>query len=315
MKRLRVLVTGSTGRLGVKLVPVLLRNGLQLRLLVRNEAAARKLFSSTRIEFFEADLVESPEKRLVEACRNCSAIIHLAGLVDFRASEREMMVQNTAATERLVYVARKAGAKRFVFLSSASVYRRIKYLPIDEKHPLTPDTSYGISKKLAEEAVQDSGLDYVILRPTIIYGPGFDEGFASVVRSVKKGSMKIIGGGLNRVPFVHVDDVVRAVVLALRTKNSRQAYNIAGADVITQKEALAEVAKQVGARPPFKHISRGRAYFLAWIEETLAQLLGRRPRLLREHVYILSEDRIFSVQKARKRLGYRPRVSFKKGLK
>jgi len=310
-----ILVTGATGRLGRRLVPALLKTEERLRLLVKSEAEARKIFSSNAIEFFEADLTKSPEKKLVDACRNCSAVVHAAGLVDFRASEREMIVQNTAATERLAYAARKASVKRFVFVSSASVYRRINYLPIDEKHPLTPSTAYGISKKLAEEAVQDSGLDYVILRPAIIYGPGFDEGFGSVVRAVKKGKMRVIGDGLNRVPFVHVDDVVRAVVLALRTKNSRQAYDLAGAEVVTQKQALAEVAKQVGAAKPSKHVSKGRAYFLASVDELFSPFVGRSPRMLREHVYVLSEDRVFSIEKAKRLLGWTPCVSFEKGLK
>ncbi|MEW5955330.1 MAG: NAD-dependent epimerase/dehydratase family protein [Candidatus Micrarchaeota archaeon] len=312
---MHILVTGATGRLGRKFVPALLKKGERLRLLVKSEASARKIFSSNAIEFFEADLTKSPEKKLVEACHGCQALVHAAGLVDFRASEREMIVQNAGATERLAYAARKAGVKRFVFVSSASVYRRINYSPIDEKHPLTPSTAYGISKKLAEEAVQDSGLDYVILRPTIIYGPGFDEGFASVARAVETGKTRIIGDGLNRVPFVYVDDVVQAVLLALRTKKVKQAYNIAGAEVVTQEKALAEVARQVGAATPREHISKGRAYVFAWLEETLAPLVGRRPRLLREHVYVLSEDRVFSIEKAERLLGYRPRVSFAKGLK
>jgi len=310
-----LLITGATGRLGRKLVQVLLKKKHRLRLLVRSEKQARKMFGSRAAQFFEADLVKSPEKKLVEACRNCSAVVHLAGLVDFQASEREMIVQNAVATEKLVSAARKAGVKRFVFLSSASVYRRIKYLPVDEKHPLTPTTAYGISKKLAEEAVQDSGLDYVILRPTIIYGQGFDEGFGAVVRAVKKGEMKIIGDGLNRVPFIHVDDVVQAILLSLHAKKSRQAFILSGPDVVTQEEALTQVALQLGVPKPTRHVSKKMAYFIAWADEAISRLAGRRPRMQREHVYVLSEDRVFSVEKARKLLGWRPRISFKKGLK
>lgn len=298
-----ILVTGATGKLGARLVPALAKAGFKLRLLDFSASKAKQLFPKLKYEFVEADLVRTPIEKLAEACRGCEAVTHLAGVVDYSLPELKIMSINYGGTEKMAVAAKRAGVKRFILMSSTSIYGRLKEFPTTEKTAPSPSSAYGRSKLLAEHAVKRAKIPYIILRPTIIYGPGFDAGFGSVARGISKGKMKIIGDGTNRVPFVHVDDVVRAVVLALKAKKLNEDYIIAGSEVMTQKQALEEVARAVGARPPREKIPK------------LLALLAAGSAEKREYAHVLGDDRLFSYAKARKMLGFKPKVKLRAALK
>ncbi len=278
------------------LVPVLAAKHFKPRLLVRDEGRARRLFRGLDCEFVQADLLRSSFDDLVHACRGCCAVVHLAGSADYSLSERDLVALNYGGTERIVVAAKRAGVKRFVFLSSTSVYgARPRELPVTEKTRFSPSNAYGRSKLLAEYAVKRARIPFVILRPTVIYGPGFAAGFREVARALVKGKMFLVGDGSNRVPLVHVDDVVQAIVLALKSGKLNEDYLIAGCEVLTQEQVLRMLARALKVLPPQKKIPKWLALLLAGSAEK------------REYVRVLAEDRVFSLDKAQKLLGFRPK--------
>lgn len=318
----RILVTGAGGRLGKRIAAELLKQGFFVRAFDRHAQDLRKVFPQEvragSMELVEGDLLQIGEKELVQACVGCSVAVHLAALMDYSAPEKQMLLANYVATERLLHACKKARVSKFVFASTTSVYRKAKYLPVDEKHPFTPRNAYGRSKLLAEYAVKKSGLDYVILRPTIIYGPGFEQGFRQVAEMVENGKYRIIGDGNNRVSMLYVQDAVEAFVLAVKAlivgKVKKQDFIIAG-EPLTQKEYVMEVARQSRVPAPEKHVAKWLAYFAAWLEGAKAFFARRKPKIYEENVATLCENRYYSTSKARKMLGWKQKTSFKKGLR
>ncbi len=317
-----VLVTGATGRLGRLLVGRLLerkryQNKLRLLVFPGENEKARSLFGS-RVQVVEHDLLADDFIGLAEACNGISSVVHLAGLVDYGASEQVLMKANYEATLRLVMAAELKHVQRFVFVSSTSIYRGVKLAEGDwiNEHTLpAPTNAYGRSKLLAEKALEHSRLDYIIIRPPIVYGPGFTPGFSLVAHLLKKARLPFIGNAENHVAFIHVNDLVQALVLALECKNGRQSFIVTSGEQLTQKELLTGFANALGVPPPRRHVSFSVAShafsLLAWKD----RLLGKRQRFYKEYLHTLCEERRYDISKAKKGLGFHPAVSFKEGVR
>lgn len=282
-------------------MPVLLKQGYSLRLLDVSAARAAELFGNA-MDFVELDLTTASEEVIASACNGCEAIVHLAGLVDYEASEKQLVAVNAVATRRLAEAAKKASIGRFVLLSSASIYGNCKDNPITEQSMPRPVSAYGKSKLLAEQFLRESGIPFIILRPTMVYGEEFLEGFSFVAKAIAKGKMKLIGDGNNGVSFVHVEDVVQAICLALAAARLNQEYIIVGGEQFTQKQAFEEVALALNVAPPSKHVSG-----------FLANLFSSKS--MREYVRALSENRVFSIEKAEVELGFSPKKQLRVELK
>jgi len=318
---MKILITGAAGRLARHLTPALYSH-YELVLLdksgenVRESLKRTKLIDFEKIKIVEADLTTAPENVLREACAGCDAIIHLAALLDYAASRKQFFETNVYATKRLLDAARAAGSvKRFILVSSTSVYgQKSKENALNEESEFAPTDAYGESKLAAEQAVRESGLPFVILRPSVIYGIDFIEGFFQVVSGIKTGKLKLIGDGENKIAFVHVDDVVQAILLALEKKEAVGQDFIISGEPVTQKQAFDAVADVLGVPRVEKKVSKRLAYFKVWLEKIKARLLGRKPKLAKENVATICENRWFDVSKARKILGFKPRIAFEDGV-
>ncbi len=299
-----LLITGGTGRLGKYIYPLLLKGGKKTRLMAQ--------FEERGTPIVKADLFD--EDSLLKACDGADTVVHLAATLDYALPAKEIMRINYDGTKNVLDAASKSGVSKFVFASSVSVYGRNNELPITEETKLNSKEPYGVSKKKAEGGVCKSGLGYNILRPTVLYGKGFDAGFTAIAELVKSGKMKIVGDGKNHIHFTHAKDCAQAFCLAATKKPFNDAFNIAGPDVTTQTEALTIVARYLGAEPPKEHVNKRLALFAAEIGLTLSKLRGTRPKILPEYVKVIASDRYFDTAKAKQIFGYRPVFGYKRGL-
>jgi nucleoside-diphosphate-sugar epimerase len=232
--------------------------------------------------------------------RNADVVIHLAASRDFldMGKARE---GNVILTQRLATAAPPKA--RIVFASSISVYgKSLAAIPADEDTPTRPDTPYAKTKLQAEKIIA-SREDYVILRIGPIYGPGFEEYFR-VLRMIQDGTMRVIGSGNNHVPFVHVEDVARAIAAAV--SGGRGVYVLVG-ECPTQNEAYAMAAKELGVEPPRKHVPAILAMLLARISLIRSSFSGTKPNFIPEDIAVLSSNRQFNCARAQKDLGFSPR--------
>lgn len=298
---MKILVTGGTGRLGrvFAFAMVDAHPEIRIRFLVRDKS--KKVPESH--ESKEIDLAKADQSALEEACSGMDVVVHFAALVDSSAPESELMLQNYEATKKLIDAAKSVGVKRFIFCSSISVFRG------------KVGNAYGQSKLLAEEYLKKSGIEYLILRPAIIYGAEFREGFEQVISGIRKGKMAIIGSGENHIPLVHVDDVARAFVLAIEREDVKnEEFEIVGDETPTQAELFALVANKLGIKPPSRKIPKSIAYLLVSIDALKSRITKQKPKMLRDYVDVLTEDRIHSNEKAKKLLGFSPQVTVEQGM-
>jgi nucleoside-diphosphate-sugar epimerase len=219
------------------------------------------------------------------------------------------------ATQNVTAYAQRAGCQRFIHISTPSLYvDRVPRLNVRETDYL-PDfaLNYYIStKKTAERLVLEArGLPAVVLRPQGLVGRGDRAIFPRIIRVARKGFVPRIGSGMTLTDLTHVENVVEAVVCALRAGPGSigEVYNVSNGQPVELygviESLLSELKMPFRWRPlPFKlayHVAAG----LEGISRTV--LLGREPLLTRYTACTLGLSRTLNIEKARRELDYEPR--------
>ena len=161
---MRILVTGGTGVIGTETISELLRGGHQVRLLSRHAAEDARQWKG--VEARQGDVSDAAS--LAQSADGCNAVLHIAGIASDDVSELERI--NVTGTSNMLAEARRAGVGRFVYVSSLGAERGA--------------SAYHQSKRKAESLVANSALDWTILRPGNVYGPG-DEIISLLLRAVR----------------------------------------------------------------------------------------------------------------------------------
>ena len=216
----RILVTGANGFIGRKLLPLLVASGMTVRATSR-QAPTEPVRG---IEAWpEVDLTDG-DARLVDLCRDCHAVVHLAGLAhDSTATAESSDASNHGVTRCLARAAAAAGVERFLYLSTIKVCGEGQAAgqehAYSESDPPAPGDDYARSKWAAEQALQavceTSGMDYTIIRPPLVYGPGVKANFLALLRLVGTGLPLPLGSIRNRRSMIFVDNLCDLLVRAL----------------------------------------------------------------------------------------------------
>jgi nucleoside-diphosphate-sugar epimerase len=302
------LVTGASGRLGRHLVEELLKRKIKVRAFLH---AGTDTSFLKKAEIFPGDVRDI--KTIEPAVEGVDFIYHLAALLGYPANKKELFEINAYGTKNILEAATKKvpSLKRFVYCSSTAVIgKKLAKIPADELTPCHPTDNYGASKLMAEKIVMGykKKLPVVIIRPAVIYGKGFSDGFFQLFRMLEKGKMRIVGSGNNIIPFVHVKDLVQAMLLAShKEKAIGETYIIAGDENKTQKELLEMSSKELKVEPPNKKIPS--------LLLKLMLKFSNKAEFGDEHLDLLASNRIFNISKAKNDLGYSPKMKLKDGIK
>lgn len=279
---MKVLVTGATGFTGSRVVPLLLENGYEVRCFVR-ETSDRSPLSTLPVEWAIGDL--STPQALTSALRSVDALINIASL-------------GFGHADNIITSAKEAGVKRGIFISTTAIFTQL-------------NAGSKSTRLAAEEAIQASGLDYTILRPTMIYGSPRDRNMWRLIRLLRiTPILPIFGDGESLQQPIFVGDVAQAVLLALRNDITiRKSYNIAGKAPLTYNQVIDTVASALGKRIwklhlPYMPIVRA----LQFTERMKFRLPIKAEQVLR-----LNENKDFSYEEAQKDFGFSPR-SFGDGI-
>ena len=186
-----VAVTGATGFVGKATIEKLLADGWNVRALTRREQAAREGVTWVRGALDDT-------KSLAELCDGADAVMHIAGVVN-APDEAGFEAGNVTGTENMIAAARQTGIKRFLHVSSLSA-----------REPKL--SHYGMSKFRGEKLVATSMLDWTIIRPPGVYGPG-DTEMLDLFKLAKRGYVLLPPKG--RASFIHVEDLARLLVALL----------------------------------------------------------------------------------------------------
>ena len=233
---MRILVTGATGKLGIRLAPALMDSGYSVRILARSpdNEAVRSLIQKGA-EVVQGDILQADS--LVGAVRELDAVIHLAAF--FRSQDNEKIREvNLQGTKNIADAAIKANPRmKFVFASTSNVYDNDADLAF-ETDAVNPKPAYPASKVEAERYLlglnKGSGLDVQVLRLSFVYGAG-DPHLAEAIPYFERSNYH---PGL-RLHLVHHSDIAQAVKIAIRSSgNGGEIYNVADDAPITIQEAL-----------------------------------------------------------------------------
>ena len=236
-----VLVTGASGFVGSHLLPELLGGGHRVVALVRSPASGEAVLRrvpaalAAGVELRTGDVLEPAT--LPGALAGIDAVVHLVALARDWNGGRDLLRVNLGGTQSLVAAMEAAGVRRLVHLGALGVADR-------------EELNYAKSKARAEAAVRASGLDWTILKPSLLFGPR--DGFFNIVADLVRVPLPFVpvpGSGKSRFQPIHAGDVAHCARLALeRPDTIGQAFELGGPGIWTYREITAEVARTLGKR-------------------------------------------------------------------
>jgi nucleoside-diphosphate-sugar epimerase len=250
---MKIVVTGATGFVGRHLIPALIQAGHVVRCAVSQkvDGLAAEQVLIRRIE---------DQTDWSQVLEGIDVVIHLAARVhvmnDKSASPLDEFCKiNSTATQNLAEQAAKMGVKRFIFLSSIKVNGECthKGVPFTEMCPPTPEDPYGQSKLLAEQLLvtisHNTGMEVVILRPPLIYGPNVKANFLKMMGLVNKGLPLPFASIDNKRTFVYVENLVSAIACVIENPNAaNQVFLVSDDSALSLAQLLRLIAKGMNTR-------------------------------------------------------------------
>lgn len=312
----RVLVTGATGFTGSHLVKNLVEDGQSVRVIARSaEKASRVLPSGTDVVLGDITDPDTVRKAMdgIRTVYHIAAAFREPGIPDERYRE-----VNVDATRYLLEAARDVGVERFVHCSTVGVLSHVENPPADETYPHKPADIYQETKSEAEllalDFARQEGLPLAVGRPSGIYGPG-DMRLFKLFDLVARRRFVMIGDGEIYYHMVYVSDLVRGFrLLAEHPRALGEVFILAGARYYTLNEVVARIASLLDAPGPRLRIPARPVQLLGSAVEKVCIPLGIEPPLYRRRVDFFTKSRAFSIEKAKRLLGYEPQVDLDTGL-
>jgi uncharacterized protein YbjT (DUF2867 family) len=253
-----ILVTGGTGFVGSKIVHALRAGERDVRALVRRPDRARTL-QAWGCELVEGDLTDTASVR--RAVEGCDTVVHLVAIIVGSPEDfRRVMEQGT---RDLIAAAREGGVKRFVLMSALGTTEQTKDL-----------VPYYHAKWEMEQALKASGLDYVIFRPSFVFGR--DGGVLPLfIRQVRWSPVTpVVGSGEQRIQPIWVGDVAGYFARGVDAREAaNRTFELGGPDVVTWNELYKRIQRVLDKRRPTVHLPLG----LMRAGATIAELLPRPP--------------------------------------
>jgi len=315
------LVTGGTGFLGRHIVERLLEEGRSVTVLARRPLES---LQKRGVRFICAPLEAGPS--LTEACEGMDSVFHVAAKVGVWGTQKDFERTNIVGTQALLEACRAAGVRQLIHTSTPSVVYNGRDLEgADESLPLTTScpSPYPLTKAKAEALVREANsptLRTCALRPHLIWGPGDPHLVPRVLERARAGRLRIVGDGRNLVDMVHVSNATDAHLLAeasLRVGGAAcgKAYFITNGEPVNLWTWINELLVALGEEPVTRRIPLPAAKTIGAICETLWHCLplAGEPPMTRFVAAELAKNHWFSIEAARKDLGYEPRISMAAG--
>lgn len=317
---MELLITGGNGLLGHHLIEALHSRGDRARVLAL-EGENTTWLEDRSVAVFRGNVCQ-PDS-LDPAIEGADAVLHLAGMMGLWRPLQDYHDVNVSGTENVCRAALKAGVGRVVHVSSWTVYGMDLGESCDEEFPLRPfPEPYALTKAGGDEVVQrliaDEGLGAVIVRPGTFFGPQDRLHFGRIADRLASRKAVVVGRGDNALPFVYVTDVVQGLLLALDDPAAMgQAFNITNDQPLTQQEFMELTASEIGAQAPRIHVPYKPLYAAGYAAERLAGAirLHRQPPVTRLGVKLFGTDNRHSIDKARRLMGFEPKVTLREGIR
>lgn len=318
---MRIFVTGATGFIGAHFIEHALAAGHSIVGLYRSERAGRHaiaaLLRGRGAALVRGDILQP--KTFEAALQGTHCVCHFAAA--FRESgvdEQYFDRTNVEGTTEVLDAAARQGVRRFVYCSTAGIYGQRVSGVVTESTPIHPWNSYERSKLAAEgvvrTAARKAGMEFVILRPTTVYGPR-DERLLKLFRSAAKGRFPLFGRGDGRRHLIYVADLADAFLRAcLVPCAANQELIVAGPRAAPLREILQTLARAANRRAFGPKLPLKPMLALAAVVEDVCVKFKVQPPIYRRRMDFYMNDAAFDATRARETLAWRPQVDLPEGL-
>jgi nucleoside-diphosphate-sugar epimerase len=316
------LITGATGFVGSHLAEACAARGMAVRALARPSSDAA-LLQSRHATVVRGDLADPGA--VAEALEGADVVFHCAAKVGDWGPVEDYRAVNVAPLRGLLEACRARPLHRFVHFSSLGVYAARHHHSTDESEPLPRHhvDGYTQTKVEAEELVlryhREHNLPVVVLRPGFVYGPRDRTVLPKLIDGLRRGKVRYIGGGRRALNTIYVGNLVEAAFLAVERPGAvGEVYNLTDGEPVSKRRFIEAIADGVGVpRPKPVGVPLWLARALAWWQEGRARRRNspKPPRLTQGRLKFMGLDLDFSIEKARRELGYRPPYSFDEGMR
>ncbi len=277
----KILLTGGTGFIGKELIKKI-SDKYEIKCLVRKHSNFEYL-KKFKVEFIFGDLRD--KESISNSLKNIDMVIHLA-----TSHQKGKEDVNLITSKNLVEICKQKNIKKFIFISSMAANRKL----LDD---------YGRTKLKIEELIKNSGLNYIILRPSIIYSNNNLSLIGSTLKSVPF-IIPIMGNGNYKINPVHIQDTVNSIDASIKTKEKNKIYDIAGAENLSFNEIIKICKKRFNIYKLNIHIP----IFLAII------MFKMIPIVSTESIKGINEDTNADISLLKNDLKINP-ISFREGIK
>jgi len=281
----KILITGSEGFIGSHVVEFFLKKNFFVKAFVYYNSFnsigwLKDIKKSKNLKIFRGDVRNYDT--LYDALKDCYAVIHLAALIGIPYSYNtpdSYVSTNVVGTLNILQASRKLKTKRVIITSTSEVYGTAKYIPIDERHPLNPQSPYAASKVAADALAQSFYKSYklpvTILRPFNTYGPRQSERaiIPTIVNQILSNKVVELGNLTPTRDFTYVEDVAKAFYLVLNKKKSiGKIINIGSSFEISVKKLFLIIRKLIGKKNTLKIINKRKRPKNSEVEKLFADI-------------------------------------------
>jgi len=308
----RVLVTGASGFIGHPLCARLRDEGEFVRALLRQDR------SGPWNEVISANLQSEIDASMFEGI---DTVFHLAGkahaLAETKQDEDEYIAINTEGTRKLLEAAKSAGVRRFVLFSSVKAMGEGGHDCLDESAPCVPEDPYGYSKLEAERLVLQGGFvpEPVVLRLSMVYGATGKGNLPRMITAIRNGRFPPLPETNNRRSMVHVDDVVRAALLASEKKEAiGQIYLVTDGTPYSTRQIYEWICEVLGKPLPGWYIPLWFLRLMGKVGDAIGVIRGRRFMFDSDALEKLTGSACYSSKKIETELGFRAEHNLREDL-
>lgn len=288
MKFSKTIVTGGAGFIGSTIASKLIESNKEV-VIYDNLSVGKKENIPENCKLIKGDLMD--KNLLKQAMQDCDVLFHNAAFVSIRGSFlklRHEINSNCLGTLNAFESALDAGVKKIIFASSMAVYGHPKYLPVNEKHPLTANSPYGLSKIRGEQYCKifekEYGIKTISLRYFNTYGikqtPSPYVGVTTIfITNVLKGQpMIVFGDGSQTRDFVWVEDVAQANLLAAESNISNEVFNVGSGEQISVNKIANMIRDLMGGEIKYGEKPPGEINHIVSDINKIKSLLGYMPK-------------------------------------
>ena len=295
---MRVFVTGSTGFIGSNLIQKLSMNGYQVLALARDIKKVGAFLPKNNVKIIEGSILDQSVIR--QAIKESNATVHLAAVTSEKETDyRGSYEVNVTGSKNLIDLCMKHEVKKFITLSSESTKRKIQ-------------GNYAKTKSIVDDLVRKSNLEYTLLRPSIVYGPGSKGLFGKMMDYIRTlPVIPIIGDGKQCIKPIHVDDVTESIISCLENKKTeRKEYDLTGADKITFKNFIKEILYVRDVEKKTVHVP----FSIVYVAISFLSLFLKNPPVTKDNLLGLKQVIDMKYDLASADFGFEP-LSLREGLK